>query len=94
MLELSMTVNYQDERTVKVTVLPVTQVAFERHFKCAFAAAFNEDVKPSFEHIYFIAWHAARSGLEFDPWLETVAGIEFGEATPVDPTNPAPLAGE
>jgi hypothetical protein len=90
-LTLSMTINYLDERAVKVTVLPVTQVAFERHFKCAFSSAFAE--APAFEHVLFLAWHAARTGLEFDPWLETVAGVDLGDADAVDPTNPVPSAG-
>lgn len=91
MLKLSMTITYLDDRTQEVTVLPVSQVAFERHFKCSFSSAFAE--APAFEHVLFLAWHSARTGLEFDPWLETVAGVELGAADAVDPTSPEVGAG-
>jgi hypothetical protein len=91
MLGMPMTINYIDDRSQEVTVLPVSQVAFERHFKCAFTAAFEQ--APAIEHIFYLAWHAARTGLEFDPWLETVAGVDVGAADAVDPTNPEPSAG-
>lgn len=58
MLTLKMTVKYLDEREQTVTVLPVSQVAFERHFSCSFSKAFAE--APQLEHVFFLAWHAAR----------------------------------
>lgn len=91
MLSIAMTVAYSDGRSQRVTVKPVTQVAFERHFKCSFAEAFSG--QPAFEHIYFVAWHAARTGFEFDPWLDTVDGIDFEVPVQVDPTSPAASAG-
>lgn len=92
MLNIVMTVHHQDGRDQRVVVKPINQVAFEREFKRSFAEAFNG--APAFEHIYWVAWHAARAGVEFDAWLDTVDGIDFGETVPVDPTNPAASAGE
>lgn len=86
-----MTVEYADGRTSPVRVLPVSQVAFERHFKTSFPEAFGG--RPSFEHLFWVAWHAARTGVEFDQWLESVAGVSFGADEPVDPTNPVPSDG-
>lgn len=86
-------ITYTDGRTQTARVLPVTHVALERHFKVAFAEAFSGT--PPFEYVYFMAWHAARTGLEFDDWMNTVAAIEqkaSGES--VDPTSPAVSAGE
>lgn len=92
MLTLKMTVTFIDGREPKqVVVLPVSQVAFERHFKCSLTVAFNGE--SSLEHLFFLAWHASRTGMEFDPWLETVEGIDVGTPDAVDPTNPPPSAG-
>lgn len=85
-------VTYLDGRVQTASVLPVTQVAFERNFKCSFVEAF--DGTPQLEHVYFLAWHAARTGLEFDDWLPSVAGISDEGTEPVDPTSPAASAGE
>lgn len=90
MITISMTVAHDDGRQVPMTVKPVNQVAFERHFKMSFAAAFSDN--PSFEHIYWVAWHAARSGVEFDVWLDTVSGIDIDVMEPVDPTHQAASA--
>jgi hypothetical protein len=89
----TMTVEYADGRRNETRVLPVTQVAFERKFKMAFVAAFNVDT-PQLEHLYFIAWHASRTGIEFDDWLETVVAIDPPEgAESADPTPPTDSAG-
>lgn len=93
MVVIELAVEYLDGRTVTVRVLPVTQVAFERQFKMSFGAAFSEDSKPLMEHMFWVTWHAARTGLEFDDWLESVAGIPTSEPEAVDPTSPAVSAG-
>lgn len=94
MLAIEMTVEHLDGRTSTVRVLPVTQVAFERHFKTSFASAFSQTQSPLMEHVFWVAWHAARSGVDFDQWLETVAGLPTAVEEPVDPTSPAASAGQ
>lgn len=92
MLTLKLTVSYVDGRPPQVVdILPASQVAFERHFSCAFSKAFGDS--PQFEHLYFLAWHASRSGMEFDPWLDIVAGVDTGEVKTVDPTEKVPSEG-
>jgi hypothetical protein len=92
-INLEMTVRYQDEREQKVVARPVTQVAFERRFSRGFASAFSDMDTVQLEWVYFLAWHAARPGIEFDEWLESVAEIDLGVAKPVDPFVPATSAG-
>lgn len=41
------------------------------------------------EWTYFLAWHAARTGEEFDSWLERVDEIGWSFVGQADPTNPA-----
>lgn len=93
MINLGMTVHYQDGREQAVSARPVTQVAFERKFSRGFASAFSSIESVQLEWVYFLAWHAARTGLEFDDWLETVSEIDMGVAEPVDPTGPGISAG-
>lgn len=83
-----------DDTSKNVTVLPVTHVAFEREFSMAFTEAFNTETSMRLEHLMWIAWHAARTGVAFDDWLETVKGLEIDEAEAVDPTNPAQPDGQ
>lgn len=93
MINLGMTVHYQDGRKQTVSARPVTQVAFERKFSRGFASAFSSMETVQLEWVYFLAWHAARPGLEFDEWLDTVAEIDVGGADVVDPTGPVTSAG-
>lgn len=85
-----MTVHYIDERQQQVVARPVTQVAFERKFSRAFASAFSDKDAVQLEWVYFLAWHGARTGLEFDPWLETVDTIDMGVSEEAVPFSPAP----
>ena len=93
MINLGMTVHYEDGRTQQVVARPVTQVAFERKFSKGFASAFSSMESVQLEWVYFLAWHAARTGLEFDDWLDTVSEIDVGAADAVDPTDRAISAG-
>jgi hypothetical protein len=93
MINLAMTVHYQDEREQQVVARPVTQVAFERKFSRGFASAFSDMETVQLEWVYFLAWHAARPGIEFDEWLESVAEIDLGVAAEVVPFDPATSAG-
>ena len=68
-------------------VLPRTQVAFERHFSEPDAPVrLNADV--SMEGLYWLAWHASRSKVKFDAWLD---GIEEVEAIVEDEDDDGPL---
>lgn len=86
MIQLDLKVEYQDTTCVTVPVRPVTQVAFERHYKVGVAKVF-EDLHV--EHIYWLAWDALRkTGAkppEFDPWLDLVASVEIIEPDGDDP---------
>ena len=93
MINLAMTVKYNDGREQPVTSKPVTQVAFERRYSTGFAAAFSAIETVQLEWIYFLAWHAARTGLEFDEWLDTVDEIDVGTADKIDPFVQATSAG-
>lgn len=93
MIALQMTVVYQDGRTATVTARPVSQVAFERKYSRGFASSFSEIKDIQLEWVYFLAWHASRSGLEFDEWLDMVDTIEMGVAETVTPFDPATSAG-
>ena len=93
MINLGMTVHYEDGRTQQVVARPVTQVAFERKFSKGFASAFSSMETVQLEWVYFLAWHATRTGLEFDEWLNTVSEIDVGAADAVDPTDRAISAG-
>lgn len=93
MINLAMTVHYRDEREQQVVARPVTQVAFERKFSRGFASAFSDMETVQLEWVYFLAWHAARPGIEFDEWLESVAEIDLGVAAEVVPFDPATSAG-
>ncbi len=71
------------------TVLPVTVVAFERHFAVGLGAIATEN---RMEYVYWLAWDSERrSGKTlppFDTWLETVAEVEAeDEAAPLDPAS-------
>ncbi len=93
MINLSMTVKYEDGRVQNVTARPVTQVAFERKYATGFAAAFSSTETVQLEWVYFLAWHASRPGIDFDDWLASVTEIDLGVASPVDPSVPVTSAG-
>jgi hypothetical protein len=90
-IKLPIGIIHSDGRRVDVVVRPATQVAFEREFTVAIAAAFAES--PRMEHIYFMAWHAAKSGLPFEEWIESVDGLDVGEVETVNPSLPTASAG-
>lgn len=85
MLNITATVTYSDGREATVTVGPATQVAFEREHNLGIPAI-GEETKLS--HIYWLAWHASKSSLDFDPWLEAVDEVAIEVAT-ADPTKRA-----
>lgn len=89
MLKIDIAVVYADGRTAEAAVGPVTQVAFEREHGLGIGAIATDQ---KMSYIYWLAWHASRSGIGFDPWLESIESIDFNIGKP-DPTQPAPAAG-
>jgi len=87
-----MTVKYSNGGESVVDVKPRSQIAFERQFNVGIVTAFGASEGLRFEHIYFMAWHAANTGASFDDWLDSVDGIDM-EVGSSDPTLPVPSAG-
>lgn len=89
MLKIGLTVHYSDGQTREAKAGPATQVAFEREHNVGMAALATEQ---KVSHIYWLAWHASKPGVDFDTWLESVESIEV-DIDAADPTKPAPSAG-
>lgn len=74
----------------EVPIPPLTQVAFERHYKMAIG---NMGDDPKMEYSYWMTWHALHVGRpgkpEFEAWLETIAGLapDPSSDTEVDPDS-------
>lgn len=64
------------------TVLPIDRVMFERQFGKSVGSIAREERE---EFFLWLAWHAFKrsgtTGLEFDPWLATVADWSIEEDT-------------
>lgn len=88
MLKIKIGVTYEDGREANVVAGPATQVAFEREFEAGIGVI-GEQQKLS--HIYWLAWHASRSGVDFEAWLDSIESVDVDVQTP-DPTEPAPPA--
>lgn len=97
MIKIKLNVTYQDGRTADVVAGPATQVAFEREFKIGVPDLVEaekgedgqvRDVHFKTEHIYWLAWHASKSGVEFDAWLESLDSVDFD----VEAANPTQSA--
>lgn len=84
MLNIEMTVKVGGVES-KVIAGPSTQVAFEREHDTGIMAIATEQ---KITHIYWLAWHASKPGVDFDTWLDTVEAIEV-EIEDVGPTQPA-----
>jgi hypothetical protein len=106
MIKYKLSVTYENGEKVDVTAGPRTQVAFEREHKVPLSDVItfdsdgvDDDGKPNVtavhfmsSHMYWLAWHASKSPLGFDDWLDTVDEIEM-DVDAADPTPPAPQAG-
>lgn len=90
---MTMTVTYANGGDSKVEVKPRSQIAFERKFDRSIADAFGSADALRFEYVYFLAWHASKSTVDFDDWLDSVEGIDMEVAGQPDPTAPVPSAG-
>ena len=90
MLSLRLAVQFVDGRTVNVTVPPIVQVAFERHFNIGIPEIGD---KLHIEHLYWMAFETIRrdgnTPDDFDVWLTTVAALAEDDTAPVaDPSTP------
>lgn len=91
MLNINLTIQYADERKdAEIKVGPSTQVAFEREHNVGIMAIATEQ---KLSHVYWLAWHASKPGVDFDAWLESIDSIDVDVSAP-DPTKPAPPAAE
>jgi hypothetical protein len=92
----TVTVKKIDGSEETYSILPVTNVAFERQYRMGLGQAAKD---PHSEHTYWIAWDCERrSGRvvkPFDEWLETVAEVsaKAEDGNPTDgslmpPTSP------
>lgn len=88
MINLKLEVKYRNDTSAEVKTTPTTEVAFERQFNLSLVEAFNT-TNIRLEWMYFLAWHAARTGTEFDPWLDTVEEIVVLDSEPPVPTSAA-----
>lgn len=74
---MKLKVERADGTTQTYPVLPVTIVAYERHFSQGMGQ-FGVDMR--MEHLYWLAWDAEkRTGAvvkPFDGWLEEIANVE------------------
>ncbi len=77
MIKIELKIEYVDGTTRSLSVRPITQVAFERHWKKGLAAL-GEDTHV--EHLYWLAWDSLRKlgekPVEFDPWLDTINAVD------------------
>ena len=85
MLNITLTIHYADGRTIEVKVGPSTQVAFEREHNVGIVAIATEQ---KLSHVYWLGWHASKTGLGFDEWLETLDSVDV-DMSDADPTKPA-----
>ena len=83
----TITVTHIDGSTSEAKVTPVVQVAFERNFNDGITVL-SDTATMRMEYIYWLAWHAAKTGASFDDWLETIDAIEV-EVESADPSLPA-----
>jgi hypothetical protein len=86
-MALHITVKHKDGSEIPTRITAATEVAFERHFKKSWTAAFSESA-PFNEYIYFAAWHSQtvdkKTGHTFEEWLLTfdTYSVEADEENP------------
>lgn len=86
-MALNITVKHTDGSEIPTRIAAATEVAFERHFKKSWSAAFN-DPEPFNEYIYFAAWHSCtiekKTAKTFEDWLITFESytVEVPEENP------------
>jgi hypothetical protein len=86
-MALHISVKHNDGSEIRTRITAATEVAFERHFKKSWSAAFSES-DPFSEYIYYAAWHSQtvdkKTAHTFDEWLNTFESynVEADEANP------------
>lgn len=88
MLNITLTIQYTDGREAKVKAGPATQVAFEREHDVGIIEIASSK---KLSNLYWVAWHASKTDVGFDTWLEAVDSIDV-EVGAANPTKPAPPA--
>jgi hypothetical protein len=79
-LRIEFTITYADGTAAEATASVADQVAFEQATDRSIARIGDD---PRLTDMCWLAWHslkrAGKTGLDFDPWLETVDGVEIGQ---------------
>ena len=79
-MQINLQITYEDTTVKEVTAIAADLVAFESKFDLSIARL-EKDVKLT--HLLYIAWHVEKrtkdTGLDFEPWVETVAGIGIAD---------------
>ena len=95
-MKLQLDITTLSGATERVPVLPLTQVAFERHFSTPDnPVRLNADV--SMENMYWLAWHASRATVKFDTWIDTIEEVaavieEDDDSGPLDSSPPSGMS--
>jgi hypothetical protein len=94
-LSISMSVTPKGGAPRVVTAEPVDMVAFERTFSKSIAKLQDEVFLTD---LFWLAWHSEKrtgaTGLEFDPWVETLETIDVsGEEDELVPLESPPIIG-
>ena len=80
MMRWPIVVEYDSGKTDNISTGPADVIAFERHFDKPSTAISTGRM----EYFWWIAWHAckrqAKTDLEFDAWMDTVAMVRDGDA--------------
>jgi hypothetical protein len=78
---INLLIEFPDGTSKEIQALPIDQVKFESEFEVSLSSLANN---AKMTHLYWLAWHAEKrmkaTDLDFDPWLETIAGIGATEA--------------
>lgn len=79
-MQINLQIKFADQTEKTITATAADLIAFESEFNLSVAKLENE---VRLTHLLFIAWHAEKrtktTGLEFQPWVETVESIEAKE---------------
>lgn len=80
-MQINLLIKYADKTEKQVTATAADLLAFETHFDLS-VAKLEKEVRLT--HLLFLAWNVEKrtkaTNLEFEPWVETVDGIEAKEA--------------
>lgn len=91
-MKMKLDVELADGTTQRVVVSPVTQVAYEREFKKPIDGTLGT------QGLYWMAWHALRTGVKFDEWLPELVGADpvddADDSADFDPLAPTPPSGD